>query len=387
MRCLLTLFFLGLLAGAGHAESPGRAVSDFGFDYFGQTAEAENMVCSPLSIHAAFAMLNLGAAGDTQAEAAKVLRLSDSQTRSYASYVKDLTPEVGQLALASRLWPSVNFQLKQSYLQDCASSFGAAPESLDYKNSENARQTINKWVSEHTQQEIEELIPRLNAGVSLVLSNALYFKGQWAQPFHEQGTAPGPFQTPNGTVQAPMMRGLFPALYFQNKDLEVVSLPYLESNLAMALILPRQNDGWKTLRKDLTNELLYQVEDSQSKPGMGSDRIGKMQITLPKFKVRQESQPLTTLRSMGMTQLLSANPDLSRLSESGGLFVSDCFHQAVVEVDEKGTKAAAATAIVVTRSTPQVRATVHFDRPFFFIVYDRENLAPLFIGRVTDPTK
>ena len=112
---------------------------------------------------------------------------------------------------------------------------------------------------------------------------------------------------------------------------------------------------------------------------------GKISVTMPKFTISQESDPLPTLKAMGMGQLLGASPDLSRLAENpGGLSVDKCFHQAVVEVDESGTKAAASTAVIMVRSP---MPTIVLDRPFFFVLYHRSTLAPLFIGQVVDPTK
>lgn len=386
----LLLLLLPITITPTSADPLGDAVSDFGYEYFRSldTEETDTAV-SPLSIHAAFALLTLGSSGETRNEAEKVLRVSDAEIRRYQTFMERLKPENDPLSLACRLFPSDNLELSQDYLQASKASFGAAPQNLNYSDPATARQTINKWVSDNTEKLIEELIPPngINQSTELVLANALYFKGRWQEPFSERKTRPGTFHSPSGDLEVPMMSSdLSYALYHTDKTLHAVSLPYADSNLAMAFVMPLDKGNWSATQKRLGPELLGQLERSSRENGNYDFPLPKVQVTIPKFKVSQDSQPIPLLKSLGLDRLLGSAPQLARLStNAAGLQVTDCFHQAVVEVDEKGTKAAAATAITMSRSMPQLLANVIIDRPFFFVIYDRESSAPLFIGSVSNP--
>lgn len=381
MRFVFLTLFCGLCCLPVQAQSLGPSVAKFGFDYFRrESGNEKNVVLSPLSIHAAFSMLALGAREESYEEARRVLRLPSNFTKEYSEFLETLSPEVGTLKLASNVWPSASFKLHPSYLSDALKAFAAQPESLDFNEPEAARKTINAWVEERTEELISELIPAggITEATDLVLSNALYFQGQWVTPFRESMTKEQTFYSPKGELQVPTMRGVVAGRYYGDENLELVSLPYEASSLSMAFFVPRSKNGWSKLRGRVERTLLAELERSGEK---------RLDLCLPKFKVSQESEPIATLKSMGMISLLGSNPNLEGLSPQGGLQVSDCFHQAVVEVDEKGTKAAAATAIVTFRSvsTPEYDHSVRIDRPFFFAIYHRDTLALLFVGQVLDP--
>ena len=374
------------------AQTAGDSVADFGFDYFSRVAKTENTVVSPLSIHACFAMLTLGTSGETETETLKVLGLKEGFEESYhhlllgLRFAEELKPGrkaedelPGQVSLASRIWPSQKLNLKSAFKKDCQETFGAAPESLNFGNSKEARKRINEWVSKLTQELIPELLPpgALDSSTELVLTNALYFKGTWQSGFDPLLTRPGTFHAPAGEVEVPMMHGQQDALFFESKDLTAVSMPYKSGPFAMLFVGPKVELA--DCKAKLNRKLLSDVEMN------AMSHRGKVRVTLPKFTISQESEPLPVLKSMGMVKLLGDRPDFSRLAENpDGLAVDKCFHQAVVEVDESGTKAAAATAVVTVRSP---MPTIVLDRPFFFVLYHRSTLAPLFIGQVVDPTK
>lgn len=383
MRFVFLALFCGLCCLPVQAQSLGSSVAEFGFDYFQREAEDDkNVVLSPLSVHAAFSMLALGAKEETYQEALRVLHLPSTFAEEYGEFLDGLQPQVGSLKLANKVWPSKSFQLEPSYLTKSLRAFSAQPESLDFKETEAARRAINAWVERRTESLISELIPPggITSGTDLVLSNALYFQGQWATPFREKNTSQQTFHSPKGEIEVPTMYGGVAGLYYGDEELEAVSLPYEGSSLSMAFFVPRSGRDWAKVRHKVGPEILADLEKSG-----GSEGSKKLEIWLPKFKLSQESEPLKSLKSMGMESLLGTKPNLSGLSPQGGLQVSDCFHQGVVEVDEKGTKAAAATAIVVFRSAPEYAHSLRIDRPFFFAIYHRDTLAPLFVGQVLDP--
>ena len=385
----LLLLFLSLPT---LAQTAGDAVADFGFDYFSRVAKKENTVVSPLSIHACFAMLALGTSGETETETLKVLGLKEGFEESYRHLLLGLrfAEEVrpgrreddelpGRVTLASRIWPSQKLTLKSTFKKACQETFGAAPETLDFGNSKGARKRINEWVSKLTQELIPELLPpgSLDSSTELVLTNALYFKASWQTGFDPLLTQPGTFHALTGEVEVPMMHGQQDALFYESNDLTAASMPYKGGPFAMLFVSPKVELA--ECRARLNKKLLSNVEKNAM-----SNR-GKVRVIMPKFTVSQQSEPLPVLKSMGMVKLLGNSPDFSRLAKDpDGLVVDKCFHQAVVEVDESGTKAAAATAVVTVRSP---MPAIVLDRPFFFVLYHRSTLAPLFIGQVVDPTK
>lgn len=377
MRSLVLVLLLALPLSA---QSLGDSVADFGFDLFGRVAENKNTVVSPLSLHAAFAMLTLGAQGETREQSLEVLRMTEESFPEYETLLSNLQPQKGKLSLASRLWPRQGFHPKLSFVTDCGRFFGAAPKVLNFSEPAEAIQEINSWVSEKTESLIPNLLPpgSVDGGTELVLTNALFFEGEWLSGFRDGATSPGEFQTlSDGKVTVPMMRGRVRGGYLSDGDWEAVSLPYKESPVAMAVIVP--SGELKKTHGKLGADLLRRLENGGA-PQMVID------MEMPKFTIDVESRPLTTLREMGMKKLLGSQPDLSALAvSSNGLRVSECFHQARVEVDENGTRAAAATAIVITRGAVMEAVRMKVDRPFYFVLYHRSTLAPLFIGQIANP--
>ncbi|MFA5508323.1 MAG: serpin family protein [Vulcanimicrobiota bacterium] len=361
------------------SQTTGGSVADFGFDYFRRVAKDQNAVVSPLSMHAAFAMLTLGVSGRAETETLRVLRLPKNFAVDYQDLLDQLKHGPADVNLASKVWTSKRLKLQEGFVRNCASIFGASPETLDLSDLSKARKKINDWVSARTEGLIPELLPSggLNNSTELVLSNALYFKGQWTHGFSPDYTREGTFRTPEGEVQTPFMRGKVMGSFLEEEGLKAVSLPYQDSPYAMLLILPDKDLA--SIRPQLDKALLAEVERLSEQ-----DRETEFFVILPKFTVRQESQPLSVLKAMGMKKITGPSADFSKLVENpAGLQVSECYHEAVVEVDENGTRASAATALMITRSGGT--RSLAFDRPFYFVLYHRDSLAPLFVGQVVDP--
>lgn len=382
-RVFLLFFVLVLTLQASADPSPG--LRKFGYRYFQYLPEEGNQVCSPLSIHAAFTMLALGSDEETREQAFRVLGIDNGGHRQYSNFLESLAPELGTFKVASSVWPDRRFSPLPSYVSQVRKEFRSEVKPLNFQKPEQARKTINSWVSKTTSEQIPELLPKgaLDPGTSLVLSNAVYFRGSWNNPFAQRATRPGIFHSPEGDVEVPMMIGNVEANYFEDEDLQVVSLPYAKTSLAFAVVLPRQEADWKAVRRKIDASLLYQVAEDRT-PTF-SNKSSKITVQIPKFTLRRSSQPLPLLRQMGLTSLLGPDPNLSKLSEVDGLFVGDCFHEAVVELDEQGTVASAATAIMLTRSGSRTSLSVVINRPFYFTIYDTKTLVPVFVGQVTSP--
>ena len=253
------------------------------------------------------------------------------------------------------------------------SLFGADPEA--------ARKTINKWVEGATAQRIKDLLPKesITSDVMLVLTNAIYFKASWFVPFNESATAPGDFQVDaSTTVQADMMNQSSKNYgYAKVGDVEVVELDYDGNEMSMVLLLPEAGE---------LGALESSLDVATLEGYLGAIQYGLVDLTLPKFEFETEFALSDALKALGMVDAFGA-ADLSGIDGTTGLSVFEVFHKTFVAVDEEGTEAAAATGVVVGEtSVPTLLATVKADRPFMFLIRDKQTDAILFIGRVADPS-
>jgi serpin B len=244
-----------------------------------------------------------------------------------------------------------------------------------------ARVTINDWVSEQTEGRIEDLIPQgiINALTRLVLTNAMYFNAAWASPFEPSATKDGAFHTlDGGRVTVPMMRQSTHLGYAEDEGVQLVELPYDGQELSMLILLPAAG----------------QFESFEA--ALDAERVGTMlrgiarrqvALTMPKFEIESEFSLSKALIAMGMPDAFSvADADFSGMTGNRDLFIRDVVHKSFVSVDEAGTEAAAATAVIMQlRAMPQQPVEVTVDRPFVFLIRDIQTGAILFVGRVVDP--
>jgi serpin B len=350
--------------------------SDLALRLLRRRAADKNAALSPVSLQTAFAMAAAGAKGETRQEIVKGLALGNDFLESTKKLLKSMADDGAEVFIANRLWPSQNVSLLPSYVALSKASFGAEPVPLDYTRTEQARQTINTWVSENTKKKIPELLKpgRLDATTVLVLTNALYFKGAWKTSFDKTMTQSRPFQAPSKGIKVPMMHQVVSHPYFENQDLQAVRLDYKDSALAMTILVPKRLDGWKTLREKLDPALLEQI--------LNESQPVKVDLSVPRFKVRSSLDMVSDMRSLGIEKAFGS-ADFSGIT-TGAMVIGQAIHEALVEVNEEGTVAAAATAVIATRSMSQV-AVVVADRPFLFFISDPSSEAILFVGQVVDP--
>lgn len=372
------------------AEEVGPAVAKFGFDYFHRLEDSRNQAFSPLSLHSVLALLSLGSTGETRTTSLSALHLDEASILRYGIFIDALSPAQGSLKLASRIWPSGKDPVSPKYLENSRQAFGAVPQALNFKNPEAARAEINRWTSEITQGLIKELIPSggIKSDTALVLSNALFFQGSWAQPFPESATHEAVFHAPGKDKRVPFMKGKLKVLYKITDEYHGVSLPYAKSNLAMVFVMPTKPEYREKVRKAFGSAMLSEIEDSGPNDSRSIDygEPSTVEICLPKFEVSESSKPLTLLKKTGLKRLLGGAGEFFIFENPRApVVIDDCFHETVLKIDEKGTEAAAASALVVSRSVPAIAASITIDQPFFFAVYDRESKAPLFLGQIVEP--
>jgi serpin B len=351
-----------------------------------------NLFFSPYSISNALAMTYAGARGQTATEMAATLHFNTSGLPLHAAYA-DLIKELNrpgqkrkyQLSVANRLWGQTGYGFAPDFLKLTHDSYGASLEELDFvRATEQARKTINGWVEKETQARIKDLLApgTITPDIRLVLTNAIYFKAQWADAFSEKTTKKEDFKLGEGkTVNVDMMQITESANLFESDALQMLELPYEQHELSMLVLLPRQIDGLGNLEKQLSTKSLEQWTR-----GLKRQRV---MVQLPRFKFTAEFKLRRVLSEMGMALAFSKNADFSGMATGEKLGIDDVIHKAFVAVDEKGTEAAAATAVTIrTLGAPAgTPTTFRADHPFVFLVRDNRTGSILFMGRLADPTK
>jgi len=350
--------------------------------------EDGNLFYSPHSISTALAMAYAGAAGETQRQMAEALHFTLSPEDLHAAFnALDLaltSPEAAaafRLNVANALWAQEGYEFLPSYLDTLAVHYGAGMRLADFTQEalrEEARQAINAWVSEHTEQKIEELLQQgdLTADARLVLLNAIYFKADWNVPFY--GDMQGDFTRLNGSrISVPMMSRRTRTPYLAGDGFEALALDYKGDRVRMLVLVP---DAGTFEAFEATLDAA-QVEAIMA--GLESDDV---QLTMPKFEFKARFALQNALAGLGMEDAFEAGiADFSGMDGTRDLYIQSVIHEAYVAVDEEGTEAAAATGVVVgVESMPMNMITV--DRPFIFLIHDVETDTLLFVGRVLDPT-
>ncbi|WP_437298331.1 serpin family protein [Sorangium sp. So ce426] len=352
-----------------------------------------NLFCSPHSVSSALAMTTAGARGETAEQMARALRFTLPQARLHPAFnALDLAlarrgeGAEGQdgkgfrLHVANAIWGQVGSAFVPSFLDVLAESYGAGLHVVDFVQApDEAREIINGWVAERTAGRIEDILPEgaLGPSTRLVLTNAIYFNAAWQLPFKEEETTPGSFTLADGsTVSVPMMTNHAQVRYGEGDGYEALELPYDGGELSMVLVLPSELGGFEA---GLDRERLEGVLAS-----LGSRSVT---MALPRFKIASTLDLARPLEDLGMPAAFSDRADFSGIDGQGGLFITDVLHEAFVSVNEAGTEAAAATAMVIGETSAPEPATIRFDRPFLFVIRDRATSAILFVGRVADPSR
>jgi serpin B len=396
---LLTLG-LGLLASAAAFAEPDAVgiVDPFAIKLYQQIDSAPgNLFFSPLSIHTALAMVYAGSSGNTASQMKAVMQFAGEPDTLGDGYRKTLdainsVPKVRtgdgteipayELAIANALWGQKDFAFRPDYLAHIKDKYLGGLTPVDFKETEPTRLQINGWVEKQTKDKIKDLIPKglLNTDTRLVLTNAIYFKSGWMNPFGERNTEDAPFNLADGSaVSVPTMLTLDRFGYASVDGTQIVDLPYQRGELSMTVFCPAKPDGLPNLEQSLSPALL-------------ATKVQHKRITLrmPKFKIDYSTPLSKELKKLGMTDAFNSEAaDFSRMTTQEKLVISEVVHKAFIDVDEKGTEAAAATAVVMVRSAAMQKEDepieVKLDHPFLFVIRHRATGAILFMGRVSNP--
>jgi serpin B len=366
--------------------------SAFALDmYQALRSQPGNLFYSPYSISLALAMTYAGARGETEAEMADVLHFVLPQAQlhpAFNSLDTELNREVEgseqsfELNIANSLWGQQGYHFEANFLDTLAENYGAGLRLVDYINAaDEAGRLINAWVEEETQEKIKDLIPEgaLDELVRLVLANAIYFKAAWINQFEEVNTQDAPFNLLDGSqVSAATMRQTEGMPYASGPGWQAAELAYEGGRQSMLILLPAEGEFEAfeaSLDAERVNEIIADLE------------WNTVELSLPKFSFESEYELDSVLAGMGMpTAFDEMRADFSGMTGERELFIGAVLHKAFVDVNEEGTEAAAATAVIMRlESMPLDPQQMQVDRPFMFMIRDNETGSILFVGRVLNP--
>ncbi|GAA4529511.1 serpin family protein [Brachybacterium paraconglomeratum] len=388
----------------GPAEGAGSRAAPFTARMLGAIDRAEvNAVCSPLSAQVALIMAGMGAAGSTRAQMEEVLGGSMEELAEDANTLSQLlatvgdaerkldddeAPEPARASLVNGTWLQEGFEVQQAYLEDLATWFGSGLFEADFTDDatrEGAREGINDWVAESTNDLIEELLPEgiLTADTRLVLVNALHLKAAWPEELTKGG---GTFTTAGGEERSTEMLHGSTSTWYEDETCRATTLGTYGEDLALALVQPVGELA----------EVLDVWAEAAPEPGSGLAALlsgleasqAATQLTVPAFDIAWESSLKGTLESLGMTDAFGSGADFSGITGAPDLVIDEVVQKAVITIDEQGMEAAAATAVIMTETSAQMPdQELVLDSPFLFIAYERTSLAPLVVGWIGDPTQ
>jgi serpin B len=373
------------------AEAAKRA-NDFAFNLYQQQAtQPGNVVFSPSSVQIALSMAAVGAAGETATQMNQVLGLSGENPHAAESrLLTALTaaPKGGRpvspLRISNNLWVSHKFDIKPEYLQNVKQNYRSRAMALDFSDAAGTARTINDSVAKDTNDKIKDLVPpdAITPLTRLILTNAVHFKADWAKKFEVDATYSQPFNV-SATEKADvkMMHATVSTKLFEDDQLQAVELPYAYRQFSMWVIAPKAIDGVAGVEQRI-GDLPQWIDGAKPK---------QVAVALPKFKFESQFSLPKALGAMGMTNAFNAGKaDFTGISTGEGLFIGDVIHKAMIDVNENGTEAAAATAVVMRATSAMPEAdpvTFTADRPFIVALRHNDTGAILFFARVADPRK
>jgi serpin B len=343
--------------------------------------EGANIFISPLSATLALAMLNNGAAGETQAQIQTALGYGGLAREDVNSYFQKMVKAMQEMdnsvrfESANSLWIANNLAVLQPFKEVNRTYFDAEALNVDF-TAPATREVINKWAAEKTHDLIPKFLDSLEPATRMMLINALYFKGDWTQPFDAKNTKNAPFHNANGSTPNVKMMDFAKAVrlsYRKEAEFELVELPYGNEAFSMALLLPAEDASLASIVEGLDAAAW---ESSLS--GMRSQRL---ELSMPRFKLEYSRSLVDDLKALGMKSMFDEQANFSLISENEALFVSDVLQKTFIEVNEDGAEAAAVTGgIMMATSIEPVIPKLEFNRPFIYFIKERSTGAVFFSG-------
>jgi len=363
----------------------------FAFDLYEKVNnEEKNVFFSPYSISSALAMTYTGAEGITKQQMKDVFyypKEKEVLAKNFGKlneHIEGAAQKGVQLNIANSLWCQKDYNFLDPFLKINNDYFKAGIKKVDFSNNHpQVRKDINEWVENKTNNKIQDLIKRnmLTPLTRLVLVNAIYFNGNWNSPFKEEKTKKDTFFIYSEcSTQTDFMNKTITLKYYKDNLAKVVEIPYEGKEISMMIILPHERYGMKKLESKLNDELYNKYIRSLYET--------KVDLALPKFKFSADYELNDPLKELGMESAFNEDADFSGITEKKELFISDVIHKSFVDVNEKGTEAAAATGVVFRKSSAIMKTSkFNADHPFIFIIKDNKSSSILFLGRIMNPNE
>jgi serpin B len=403
MKQLLAFVLFALLVGCNDVpvalqqfEKPNvepvvQGNTKFALDLYAQLrGDKGSLFLSPYSISSALAMTYAGAREKTAEEMKTVLTFPDEDklNAGFRALNEEINGEPNKkrgykLTVANSLWGQKGYPWNADFLGTTKKFYGAGLQEVDFRtDTEKARVTINEWVEKQTADKIKDLLAKgiITPDTRLVLTNAIYFKGDWASQFKKDRTQDKQFKMDGGKMaKVPMMHQTGKYAYGEDAAVQVLKMPYAGKELEMVVILPKKVDGLPDVEKSLTPDKL--------KGWITATRDDRIDVGLPKFKLETQFQLKDALMKMGMPLAFDEEKaNFTGMASKEQLYISAVVHKAFVEVNEEGTEAAAATGVVIaTPTSVQLHPSFIADHPFLFLIRDSRNGSILFLGRYIGP--
>lgn len=382
------------LASATQVSALAASSNAFAFDLYEQLrANDDNLFFSPYSVSTALAMTSAGARGKTLDEMKRVLHFPDQAELHPAESTlsSDMLRRAGkqvELTTANALWLQKGRPVRDDFLSLMRTHYRAGCQQVDFiGNTESARLTINRWTEKQTRRHIRDLLPHgvLSRDTRLVLTNAIYFKAKWEKEFEKSQTRNEDFHLLNGrTLKKPMMHQTDTFAYTETDGLQVLEMPYSGNDFSLVILLPRNKANLADVEGKMSKSLNHWLESLSQQ---------KVIVTVPRFEMTRAMSLKNTLSRMGMSRAFTGAAEFDGIDNGQSqLCIGDVIHKAFVEVSEKGTEAAAATAVELMLwsspgMSPQRPVEFTANRPFVYLIRDRGTGAILFLGRYVGKEK
>jgi len=366
-----------------------KSTNDFAFRLFKNTQPTGNIFLSPLSVSYALAMTYNGAEKETKRQMALALGFTFDKNQVNEGFLSvtdifNIKNENFEINLANAVWAQDKFYFTGSFMENCKKYYQSGIKFIDFVGqAENSRLTVNQWVAEKTNHKITDLLKEndITPDTRLILTNAIYFKASWLYQFNEALTRKSDFYLSNGSIIKTdmMFENTGRYLYLQKTDFEMIAIPYAGNIYSMYIILPSAKTSLDKVVKTLNHDFIQKTELEM--------RSAYVNLYLPRFNFMFTSQLNTVLKNMGMTDAFNNNADFSGMTGKTDLILDKILHKTFIKVDEKGTEAAASTAVIMMEraAPPEDKITFNANRPFFFYIKNNESGNIIFVGQISNP--
>jgi serpin B len=354
--------------------------------------ETENMVFSPVSISSALAIAYAGAKNLTAREMSHALNFPADQSSLHAAFrdfLDSLTiagQEKGtELSIANGLWVQDDYALLPEFTELGETYYSAKIENLSFKSypeQEKSRKKINSWIEKQTNQKIKNLIPEgvLTELTRLIITNAVYFNGNWTKPFKKAKTTESIFHISSGkSVKTDFMHQKEVVGYYEDQEIQAIQLLYKGEKHSMIILLPRETEGWKLISNIFTLERFDIIRNGFT--------MNEVEMAIPRYTIENEFGLKEMLKKLGMKEAFSNDADFSGITGQTDLTIDNVLHKAFIEVNETGTEAAAATAVIMALKSAYEEESIRFiaDHPFLYFITDLTTGSIIFMGRLVAP--